>query len=255
MPVSRREFTFYLGTHIHPHLQETDVPLFISRRILANVKRPISYTKWVLDSGGFTELSMYGKWITPPGTYAAQTRWWYDNVSGMQWAAIQDWMCEPFILDKTRLTVVEHQQRTIESYIYLRKLQPRIPWVPVLQGYAPTEYMDHIKQYKSAGIDLTILPIVGIGSVCRRQSKDVDEAEDIIKQVWNANIRLHAFGFKTTGLKKCWKMLVSADSMAWSYTARIQKLKLSECTHKAKNCANCLKWALQWRDKVLSSLM
>lgn len=197
---------------------------------------------------------MYGRWVTSPGTYAAQTRWWYDNVQGMKWAAVQDWMCEPFILAKTGLTVADHQRFTIASYIRLQQLQPRVPWVPVLQGYAPAEYMDHIRQYTNIGVDLTKLPLVGIGSVCRRQSKDVDEAEDIIRRVSGEGIRLHAFGFKTTGLSRCWKMLESADSMAWSYTARIEKLKLPDCNHPAKNCANCLQYALQWRSKVLRGL-
>ena len=45
--------------------------------------------------------------------------------------------------------------------------------------------------------------------------------------------------------------MASADSMAWSYAARHTE-PLPECTHK--QCQNCLPFALQWREQVLSSV-
>lgn len=247
-------FKFFLGIHMVKAMQRTSVPLFVSRRVLESCKHPASRAPWALDSGGFTELSMHGRWITPAGIYASQARFWMDEMNGMQWAAVQDWMCEPFILDKTGLTVEEHQRRTIGSYIRLRELQPKIPWVPVLQGYKPSEYITHIEMYEDYGINLRSLPLVGIGSVCRRQSSDVDEAEAIIREVSSDGIRLHAFGFKTTGLVRCAHLLESADSMAWSYEARVTKTKLAQCTHNAVNCANCLAYALQWRETLLEKI-
>jgi len=40
----------------------------------------------------------------------------------------------------------------------------------------------------------------------------------------------------------------SADSMAWSFTARRRPVRLDGCTHKT--CANCPRWAEQWAQKV-----
>lgn len=79
----------------------------------------------------------------------------------MLWAAIQDWMCEPWILEKTGLTLDEHQRRTIESLRVLRELAPEIPWAPVVQGWAVADYLWHVEMYRDAGFDLTLEPIVG----------------------------------------------------------------------------------------------
>lgn len=51
---------FYLGTSEVRWLGQANVPLFISHRRLAPRKSfPRALTGWALDSGGFTELSMY----------------------------------------------------------------------------------------------------------------------------------------------------------------------------------------------------
>lgn len=65
-------------------------------------------------------------------------------------------------------------------------------------------------------------------------------------------LRLHGFGVKLLGLAAMSPYLESADSMAWSFTARWQPVRLKGCTHK--NCANCRRWALQWHGKVLKVL-
>ena len=62
---------FYLGAH-QPHwLWRAGFPLFVSHRQLARRRslRPAS-CRWALDSGGFTELSMHGRWVTPAEAYA-----------------------------------------------------------------------------------------------------------------------------------------------------------------------------------------
>ena len=49
---------FYLGTHQTGWLAKLDVPLFVSRRRLATLRKlPRAVGSWALDSGGFTELS------------------------------------------------------------------------------------------------------------------------------------------------------------------------------------------------------
>lgn len=87
--------TLYLGTHEPAWLPRTTVPLFISRRRLERRKSmPRSVGTWALDSGGFTELSLHGRWELPPPEYIQKVRRYRDEIGGMQWAAIQDWMCD-----------------------------------------------------------------------------------------------------------------------------------------------------------------
>ena len=243
---------FYLGTHRPNWLRDVDIHLFVSRRTLGLWKRlPRARCGWALDSGGFSELSMFGKWETTPARYLAEVRRFRDEVGNLEWAAVQDWMCEPFILEKTGKTIEEHQERTIDSYIEL-SAGVDFQWAPVLQGWKPQDYWRHWERYEARGIRLESLPIVGVGSVCRRQGTDTDEAVEIIGSLASAGLSLHAFGFKQTGLQAGHGYLASADSMAWSYQAR-RNPPLPGCvTHK--NCANCLKYALQWRERLLGGL-
>ncbi len=80
------------------------------------------------------------------------------------------------------------------------------------------DYLDCVRLYASAGIDLAALPRVGLGSVCRRQS--TAEIAVIVAALARRGLRLHGFGVKTGGLHLYGHQLASADSMAWSYTAR-----------------------------------
>lgn len=241
---------FYLGTHKPNWLREVEIPLFVSRRTLGLWKRaPRALCGWALDSGGFSELSMYGEWRTSSGQYLKEVRRFRDEVGNLEWAAVQDWMCEPFILEKTGKTIAEHQERTIDSYIELSAAMD-FQWAPVLQGWKPEDYWRHWERYEARGVHLEALPLVGVGSICRRQG--TDEAVEIIGSLATAGLRLHGFGFKQKGLQSAQNYLTSADSLAWSYQAR-RNPALPGCV-KHKNCANCLKYALQWRDRLLSGL-
>ncbi|MHC5537599.1 deazapurine DNA modification protein DpdA family protein [Singulisphaera rosea] len=239
--------TFFLGTHEPSWLSRTNVPLFVSRRRLARLKQlPVARGVWALDSGGFTELQKYGTWRTEPKRYAEEVSLWRDQIGGMQWAAVQDWMCEPHMLEKTGRSVAEHQALTIQSYFDLKSLAPQIPWTPVLQGWRIDDYVDHVQQYAAAGVDLSRLPIVGVGSVCRRQA--TAEATEIFGELARIGIRCHGFGLKVQGLRNSARSLASADSMAWSFRAR-RSPPLPGCRHKS--CANCLRFALRWRENVV----
>lgn len=243
---------FYLGVHHANWLATACVPLFVSRRTLAPMKKlPRAAAPWALDSGGFTELSMHGRWTLPARDYVADVRRFRDEVGSLEFAAPQDWMCEPDMLKKTGLTVAEHQRRTVANYVELRELAPDLPFVPVLQGWSLGDYLDCCKAYERAGVDLVSLPLVGIGTVCRRQH--TLSAELIIRHLADDGLRLHGFGFKVTGLRACHDVLASADSMAWSYNAR-RNLPLPGHEARHKNCANCLEYALQWRDDLFESL-
>jgi hypothetical protein len=135
-------------------------------------------------------------------------------------AVSQDWMCEPFILEKTGLTIDDHQRLTIERYYALLPLI-RIYLMPVLQGYSLESYLNHIDQY---GDRLTPGLHVGIGSICKR-NVNIQEIEAIITAIKERrpDLRLHGFGIKTSSLSSALVLdnLDSADSMAWSFSARL----------------------------------
>lgn len=242
---------FYLGAH-QPHwLWTTDFPLFVSHRQLARkaTARP-ARARWALDSGGFTELSLHGRWVTSPEQYAEAVARYNDQIGRLDFAAPQDWMCEPFMVERTGLTVAEHQHRTVANYLHLRQIAPDLPFIPVLQGWHLADYLACARLYEAAGVDLAALPRVGLGSVCRRQS--TTEIETITTTLARAGLRLHGFGVKTGGLHRYGPQLASADSMAWSYAAR-REPPLPGCTGH-KNCANCLRYATAWRARLLTGL-
>jgi hypothetical protein len=129
---------FFVGTHHPGWLGTASMPLFVSDRRLRGYKTlPRATSTWALDSGGFTELSRYGTWGhgPAPGQYAARIRRYRDEIGHLAWAAPQDWMCEPAITARTGLTVAGHQQRTIDSVLRLRDLDPGLSVIPVLQGW------------------------------------------------------------------------------------------------------------------------
>ncbi|MEV6071944.1 hypothetical protein AB0L82_35850 [Nocardia sp. NPDC052001] len=256
------ELRFLLGTH-QPHwLTDFAVPLFVSdRRLRERTTLPRAYSEWALDSGGFTELSDYGGWeTTTPAEYAARVRRYRDEIGSLSWAAPQDWMCEPAILAGgqvegrtfvgTKLTVPEHQRRTVENFLTLRELAPDLPFIPVLQGWQVSDYLRCAAQYFARGVDLLAAPVVGVGSVCRRQaSREAAEIFAVLVDEY-PGIRLHGFGVKAEGLGMYGSLLRSADSMAWSKAA-LYDAPLPGCAHKS--CSNCPRYAMRWRDQVLTA--
>lgn len=246
---------FYLGTHQPGWLSWIGVPLFVSDRRLRDYRTlPRAVAPWALDSGGFTELSTYGNWDhgPTPREYVDRVRRYQRNVGQLAWAAPQDWMCEPFITAKTGLSVREHQWRTIDSYVTLTSLAPDLPFIPV-QGFEPNEYLQCVDMYRNVGLDLRDVPLVGLGSVCRRQGTEA--AERIVKSLHAVGVtRLHGFGVKTLGLQRFGHLLETADSLAWSMDAR-RKPAMRDCMgDRHKNCANCPRFALAWRSNLLASL-
>jgi hypothetical protein len=242
---------FYLGAHQPFWLWRVRFPLFVSHRQLARRRtvRP-ALCRWGLDSGGFTELSLHGRWVTSAEAYAAAVARYATQIGGLDFAAPQDWMCEPPMLARTGLTVAEHQARTVANYLQLRTLAPDLPFIPVLQGWRLEDYLHCVRLYADAGVDLAALPLVGLGSVCRRQS--TAEIAVIVTVLASLGLRLHGFGVKTSGLHLYGHLLASADSMAWSYAAR-REPALPGC-HSHRNCANCLIYATAWRTRVLAAV-
>lgn len=244
---------FYLGTH-HPNwLGEVAVPLFVSRNRLHQRKSfPQALAPWALDSGAFSEVSKYGEWRTTILQYVAETKHYKDAIGNMEWAAQQDWMCEPFILAKTGLDIQTHQWLTTKNYMGLVEAAPEIKWLPVLQGWTSDDYLRHLDEFEKRGVDPAKTEF-GVGSICRRQG-----TQDAIEILWRLKrqrgVSIHAFGLKKQGLVNVADLIVSCDSMAWSFEARRKQKRLCPGDGAHKNCANCLWYALKWRDELLCQL-
>lgn len=241
-----------MGCAIPAWLGRTSIPLFVSRARLAGLRKlPRALGPWALDSGAFTELDLHGRWTVEPERYADEVQHWQREFGGLQWAAIQDHPCEDRVLKMTGRTVLDHQRLTVESYLRLRELAPAIQWAPVLQGRTLMDYVRHVEDYRRAGVDLRALPVVGVGSICRRQQTTF--AALVLKWLADDGLKLHGFGFKTTGLLAAQDCLVSADSMAWSFNAR-RSDPLPECRGRHRRCVSCLPFALEWREALLARL-
>ncbi len=211
---------FYVGLHQPADARHFD-RAFISVNRIRNRKSMVPANDWIMDSGAFTEISTHGCYRHEVGEYAEIIN---RNAGhpGLTAAVAQDYMCEPWIVAKTGLDIATHQQLTIERYVDLIK-QSRVAVMPVLQGFQVDDYLSHVDQY---GGLLGHGAYVGVGSVCKRNVR-VDIIEHILTSIKRKrpDLRLHGFGLKSTALgsgivRKC---LYSADSMAWSYAARIMR--------------------------------
>ena len=195
---------------------------FVSVNVIKNRKSGFPVGDWIMDSGAFTTIAKYGYYPEPVKSYADQIRRWKNN-GNLVAAVSQDYMCEDIMLKKTGLTIEDHQRLTIERYDALVAEETGVYIMPVLQGYSPQSYIDHIKQY---GERLGAGSYVGVGSVCKRNSSpsSIVQVLKAIKSI-SPYLRLHGFGVKTTAL--AWEEvrdnLESADSMAWSFAARWEK--------------------------------
>lgn len=257
-------FKFYLGAPNSAWLwRHPGISLFVSRRQMPKRKFHRAVTDWALDSGGFTELQKFGKWTIGADEYAKLVNEYHAKVGRLQWAAQQDWMCEPIVINGgsvggqtfvgTKLSVFEHQKRTVLNFLELEG-KCKVPIVPVIQGYTKDEYHKCIDMFAVVGVDLTQYETVGVGSICRRQA--TDEAVEILESIAARGIRIHGFGLKREALKNVLGSLRSADSMAWSFNARHSKTTCGRINRRTgkpiKNCANCYHAAVEWYEKTMS---
>ncbi len=241
---------FYLGTHQPAWLaRDLGVPLLVSHRRLAGRRAfPRASGPWALDSGGFTELSLHGGWRIDARGYASAVRRYADEIGRLDFAAPMDWMTESHVLARTGASLRTHQHRTVANYLRLRDLEPDLPFIPVLQGRSVADYHRCADSYEKHGVNLSALPLVGVGSVCRRQH--TSEVEQIMRSLADRRLRLHGFGVKVTGLGRYADTLASTDSMAWSLRGRYVR----GCSPSHRSESNCVHFALAWHARLLASM-
>lgn len=211
---------FFVGLHQPSDAHRVDAA-FISVNRLRKRKSGFKVGDWIMDSGAFTVLNTHGYYPDSPEVYASEIRRWKNNGNLLA-AVSQDYMCEAFMLAKTGMTIDQHQRMTVERYDAIVSAGTGgVYLMPVLQGYDPADYVRHIEMY---GDRLSIGAWVGVGSVCKRNNNPESIAEVLhaIKSV-RPDLLLHGFGVKTTALAdvEVRDALHTADSMAWSYAARI----------------------------------
>ena len=264
---------FFTGLHQPSDAKHFDAA-FISVNRLRNRKSGFDVGDWIMDSGAFTEVSGHGRYRHSVSEYAEQVRRWKDN-GRMLAAAAQDWMCEDVVLKRAAIAdgalrapewfdsenthayrsleyvewaypcqrdeqILLHQTRTIERYDELIAEVTGAYILPVLQGFHPNEYVRHIRMY---GDRLKHGAWVGVGSVCKRNG-DISAIEGVLLAVHQErpDLLLHGFGLKTTALSSglVQELLHTADSMAWSYAARM-----------AGRNANDWREAKAWTSQIL----
>jgi hypothetical protein len=186
---------FFTGLHQPSDARHFD-SAFVSVNRLVNRKGDFQVGDWIMDSGAFSHMLRDGEHM-PLDEYTAQIVRW-KNCGNLLAAVTQDYMCEPFILEKTGLSIPDHQRLTVERYDSLLHADTGVYIMPVLQGYAPSDYVRHIEMY---GSRLGQGAWVGVGSVCKRNSK-IGAIEDVLLAIHHArpDLRLHGFGLKSTAL-------------------------------------------------------
>jgi hypothetical protein len=212
---------FYTGLHQPSDAQHFEFS-FISRNRLKKRKSGFKVGKWIMDSGAFTTILTHGGYPDGVEEYAEQIKRWKDNGELLA-AVAQDYMCEAHMLKLTGKTIPEHQAMTIERYDDLIACDTGgVLILPVLQGFDPQDYVSHIRQY---GERLKPGMWVGVGSVCKRNG-DPNAIYRVLRAIKDErpDLRLHGFGLKSTALSSPYitDLLHTADSMAWSFSARKQ---------------------------------
>lgn len=236
---------FFCGLHQPSDAARVEAAAFISVHRLRERRSPFKVGKWIMDSGAFSTIVTHGGYPEAVEAYAAEIRRWSGN--GELLAAVsQDYMCEPHMLAITGLSIADHQRLTIERYDRLVNCDTGGVYImPVLQGYAPADYVAHIRQY---GCRLQAGAWVGVGSVCKRNGAPA-QIENVLIAIRNArpDLRLHGFGLKRTALKSgvVRDLLYSADSMAWSFAARKQGRNANDWREAVRFCAEIERMPVQ----------
>lgn len=251
---------FYLGTHRPNWLWKPEfrgIPLFLCHRTLrtksAKTPFPPAVTRYGVDSGAYTELTTYGRWVETPEQYVAWLRRYADELGPFDFAGQQDWVCKKDALDAieretgVRPEVIELLQATVTNLLRLRELAPDLPIAPTIQGDTVDDYLLCADLFAAAGVDLTAEPVVGVGSLVGKKPRDVERIATLLHD--RGITTLHGFGVKGEQLPIAAHGFATADSMAWSKKGRFEPY--FDCPHKG--CQNCPRFALDWWHETVGT--
>lgn len=185
----------------------------------------VSYTStmelhdWIdygfLDSGGYSLMLDKGE-HPPAGEYMR-----FVAEKEPERFALQDYPCEPEILEEYGRTVREHQKKTVKKarrcLDYYQAHRIKSDPVAVIQGWGVSDYLDHVDQMRDAGC---LTNTVGIGSICRRgQDKQICRVIKAVADALPDRCDIHCFGVKNNILEHSdvRGVIDSVDSSAWYY--------------------------------------
>ena len=279
---------FYTGMHVIGAIERDDyvgVPVCLSYSRTAHRKTfPTARQPILFDSSGFSRLKADGRWPFTVKEYIAQVRRIIKGLGRMpDGIAPMDAMTEEPIIRGTphlshkhpgwchgtrawrgvpadgpdepiRMAELKHQWWTVTNYKECIKEAPDLPIFPVLQGQDVEGQIRCAEMYLRAGIDLRRLPMVAVGSVCRKQNTaEIVEIASTLSNEFELE-NLHGFGVKSAGLELAGGYFASADSAAWSMAYRYAELLPEHQGLGHKNCANCPEAALIDRERVLAGM-
>jgi hypothetical protein len=173
-----------------------------------------------LDSAGFVAAVKYRDypWSIWQYVQLAAARPW-------AWWASMDFCVEPEIASNAIEKYVR-MAATARYYVLCKQEAERAGIsapMPVLQGWTPDDYLKTADMIDLDGISR---PLIGIGSVCRRQLGGPDGLMSIIDQLDRRlpkSLRFHLFGVKSDALDYLDQhpRIASVDSMAWDFSVRV----------------------------------
>ena len=240
-------------------------------------KAPIRAGRWMMDSGAFSQVTKYGDFIMSPEEYV-RIAVRFQDCGDLACIVTQDYMCEPDVIKMLqgmgkKASIKVHQRKTVERYIQIVDQAIRqglkVPVMPVLQGWDVEDYVDHFHLYRRMLRDEAIsrpwidrfgnevcneqglwdhsfsrhTPIpgwIGIGSTCKRNKNPevVAQILDALEPYTNG-LKVHLFGYKTTGLKsdRIKDRIYSADSFAYDFTDRLTS-RIRTRTDRIKSARN-----------------
>jgi len=198
-----------------------DVLINHQSKMSLSFKRREFHDSVFVDCGGFSSSLIRGGYRTSDEDYLS-----YVQRIGADLFSLRDYPCEPTILQKWGRTAVEHIEMTVDHHISLLercndlKAEP----VGVLQGWSIKDYLYCLDRFREQGL---ILKRMAIGSICRRGSQSVTRKIVYTLSRELNNVKLHGFGISLNALryKDVWDSLYSADSGAWDFASRWNKLR------------------------------
>jgi hypothetical protein len=239
---------FYVGLHMPSHADRFKRCMISVNRLRDRKSEVPGTCAIMLDSGSFTEVERNGRFAWSGGRwqkFADAVECIVERNPGRIVAAVQpDFMCEPGMREKLNSSTITNIGHTVDMYMHLMDRwngKPPCYILPVLQGYEPEDYVrclydfgSNISPPETPSREWTFGLLgerylkrgawVGVGSVCKRNTdpKQIVAVLRAIKDL-RPDLRLHGFGVKLTALRdpEVRSLLYSADSMAWSFHARM----------------------------------
>jgi len=196
------------------------------------VRRPPGNVATIaIDSGGFTAAKRWGRYPWTVKQYADFIREESRDVP-LDFCATMDYACEREVNRGIYPTNRERIEATISNEIACHEADPRLPWLPVLQGNTRDERRLDLALRAKEGL---LLPdYAGIGSICSRNPK---EARSVIRFYGSQlpGVVYHGFGLHVQALddpRVSW-LIRSWDSYAWNWGRGQKDMdRPEECLHR-----------------------